>query len=160
MVPGSRAEVPQDRLVVLRQQREPADFVLRPGADVGGGEVPHIVHVEAQQRAHFGLLKQSLGLLQSLPAQAVEVDALLPIHRHASISFQCHSISPAQIRFNWTRPTCAPALQTGSRSRAPPGPCRAPPSAFRWLRRWVGGAAPPRGPRPPPPPFPSSSLFC
>ena len=52
---GGRAEIPEDRLVVLRQQREAAVLVLRPGADVRGGDVAHVVHVEAEQRAHLGL---------------------------------------------------------------------------------------------------------
>jgi len=46
---------PKDRLIILRQQAKPADLVLRPGADMRRGDVPHVVHVEAQQRAHFGL---------------------------------------------------------------------------------------------------------
>ena len=90
MVLGGRAEVPQDGLVVLRQQSEAADLVLRPGADVRGGDVAHVVHVEAQQRAHLRFRQQRFHARQALAAQPVEVDALLPIHRHGSVSFQCH----------------------------------------------------------------------
>src|SRR2546423_8977038 len=43
MVPGGGSKIPQDRLVVLRQQGEAVGFVLRPGAYVRGGEVAHIV---------------------------------------------------------------------------------------------------------------------
>ena len=90
MVPGGRAEVPQDRLVVLGQQGEAVDLVLRPGADVRGRQVAHVVHIEAQQRAHFGFLEQLFGTRQALFAQAVEVYALLPVHCHGSVRFDCH----------------------------------------------------------------------
>ena len=92
MMLGGRAEIPQDRLVVLRQQREAADLVLRPGADVRRGDVAHVVHVEAQQRAHLRFRQQRFDARQPLLAQAIEIDALLPIHRHGSVSFQCHRI--------------------------------------------------------------------
>jgi len=52
MVPGRRSEVPQDWVVILRQQREAVGLVLRPCADVRGRQVAHVVHVEAEQRAH------------------------------------------------------------------------------------------------------------
>ena len=51
VVARRRAKVPEDRLVVLRQQREPADLVLRPRADMSGRDVAHVIHVEAEQRA-------------------------------------------------------------------------------------------------------------
>ncbi len=100
MVPGGRAEVPQDRLVILRQQSEAADLVLRPGADVRGGDVAHVVHVEAQQCAHLRFRQQGFGACQALAAQAVHIDALLPIHRHGSVSLQCHdSFSSCRLFF-------------------------------------------------------------
>ena len=86
-----RAEIPQDRLVILRQQREAADLVLRPCADVRGGDVAHIVHIEAQQRADLGFRQQRFNARQAFAAQTVEVDALLPIHRHRAVGFQCHN---------------------------------------------------------------------
>ena len=55
---GSRSEVPQNRLVILRKEGEAIRLVLRPGADVRRGQVADIVHVEAQQRAHFGLASE------------------------------------------------------------------------------------------------------
>ncbi len=90
VVAGGRAEIPQDGLVVLGQQSEAADFILRPGADVRRGEVPHVVHVEAQQRAHFGLGEGFLGAREALFAEAVEIDALLPIHSHCSVTLYGH----------------------------------------------------------------------
>src|SRR5258708_3010189 len=47
----SGTEVPQDRLIILRQQREAADFVLRPRTDVPSRAVPHIFHFDAKQRS-------------------------------------------------------------------------------------------------------------
>ena len=82
---GGGAEVPHDRLGILREQGEAAVLVLRPGADVGGGDVAHVVHVEAQQRAHFGFRQQRFHARQTLAAQAVEVDALFPVNRHGAV---------------------------------------------------------------------------
>ncbi len=94
MMLGGRAEVPQNRLVILRQQSKAADLVLRPGADVRRGDVAHVVHVEAQQRADLGLREQRFDARQALAAQAIHIDALLPIHCHGSVSFQCHFMPP------------------------------------------------------------------
>ncbi len=80
-----RSEVPQDWFVVLRKQRETVRLVLRPCADVGRGQVAHIVHVKAQQRSHLGFLQKILGPRQALAAQAVEVNPVFPIDRHRSI---------------------------------------------------------------------------
>src|SRR5215472_11935433 len=44
---GGGAEVPHDRLVAPRQQREAGRLVQGPGADVGGRQVSDVVHVEA-----------------------------------------------------------------------------------------------------------------
>ncbi len=90
MMPGGRSEVPEDRLVVLRQQRETADLVLRPRADVRRRDVAHVVHVEAQHRAHLGLGQQFLDARQAFPAQPIEIDPLLPIDRHRSVGSGCH----------------------------------------------------------------------
>ncbi len=61
VVLGGGAEIPQDRLVVLRQEGEAIRFVLRPGADVGRGEIADVIHVEAQQRTHLGLFQEIFG---------------------------------------------------------------------------------------------------
>ncbi len=90
MVLGGGAEVPHDGLGILREQGEAAVLVLRPGADVGGGDVAHVVHVEAEQCAHFGFGEQRFHARQALAAQAVEVDALLPINCHGAIGVECH----------------------------------------------------------------------
>ena len=87
MMLGGGAEIPQDRFVVLRKQREAVGFVLRPGADVRRGEVAHVVHVEAEQRAHLGLGEQRFRFGEALAAETIEVDSILPIDRHGSVSF-------------------------------------------------------------------------
>ena len=87
VVPGGGAEIPQDGLVVLRQKREAVGLVLGPGADVCGSQIADVVHVEAQQGAHLRLRQQVLRARQTLATQAVEVDAIFPIHCHRSVSF-------------------------------------------------------------------------
>ena len=90
MVLGSRPKVPQDRFVILRKQRKAVGLVLCPGADVRRGDVTHVVHVEAQQRAHFRFSKQLFRTVETFTAQTVKVDALFPINCHCSVSFDSH----------------------------------------------------------------------
>ena len=94
VVPGGGAEVPEDRLVVLRQQREPADLVLRPGPDVRGGDVADVVHVEAEHGAHLRLGEQVLDPCEPLAPQPIEVDPALPVHRHRAVCLDCHGSAP------------------------------------------------------------------
>ncbi len=82
---GGRAEIPENRLAFLGQQRETAHLVLRPRSDVRGGDVSDVVHVEAQDRAHFGFREEIFDPLQALPPQPVKVDPLLPVDRHRSM---------------------------------------------------------------------------
>src|SRR5579862_6111427 len=90
------AEVPKDRIVILWQECEAADFVLRPGTDVRGGDIPYIVHVEAEKCAHLRLREKRLRAGQTFAAQAIEIDSLLPINGHRSVSRQCHGRPPIQ----------------------------------------------------------------
>ena len=90
MMPGGGSEVPKNWFIILRQQSEAIRLVLRPCADVRGRQVAHIVHVKAEERAHFRLLQQSLRPRQPLASQTIEVHSLFPIHRHRSVSRQCH----------------------------------------------------------------------
>ena len=60
VVPRRRAEVPENRLIILWQQREAREFVHRPGADMRGRDVADVVHVKAKQRAEFRLFEQRL----------------------------------------------------------------------------------------------------
>ena len=78
VVSRRRAEVPEDRIVVLRQQREARQLIHRPGADVGGGDVADVVHVEAEERAKFGLFEQPLDARQALACAAARSRHALP----------------------------------------------------------------------------------
>jgi hypothetical protein len=91
------AEVPHDRLVVLRQQAEAVELVRSPGADVGRRDVADVGHVEAQQRSELRLGQQRLDPGQALLAQAVEAHALLPVHAHHAIAVQAHSAPPFRL---------------------------------------------------------------
>src|SRR5947209_1626158 len=90
----SGSEVPEDGIVILRKQGEAIGLVLRPCAYVRCGEITHVVHVEAQERSDLGLSEQVLGALQTLTAQAIEVDTIFPINRHRSVCRQCHGLAP------------------------------------------------------------------
>ena len=60
VVAGGRAEVPEDRIVAARQQREAGVLVARPLADVRARDVADVVRVEEQQRAEVGALERRL----------------------------------------------------------------------------------------------------
>src|SRR5262245_66642517 len=81
------SKVPEDRLVTLRQERETADLVLGPRADVRGGDVADVVHVEAEHRAQLRLGEHVLDAREPLAAQTIEIDAPFPIHRHRAVGF-------------------------------------------------------------------------
>ena len=44
-----RTEIPNNRLIVLRQKRKSHELIHRPGADVGGSDIANVVHVEAEK---------------------------------------------------------------------------------------------------------------
>ena len=85
-----RAEIPNDRFVVLRQEREAHQFIHGPGADVGSGDVADVVHVETEKRAHLGGLESVLDACQTFTAEAVQVDALFPIDAHQAKGLKPH----------------------------------------------------------------------
>ena len=87
---GRRAEVPEDRLVVLRQQREAASLSMRPRADVRRRDVADVVHVEAEQRADLRLGEQALDAREPLRAQPLEVDALFPVDGGQAEGLESH----------------------------------------------------------------------
>src|SRR6202035_1626645 len=97
MMAGRRTEVPKNGLVILRQQRESADFILRPTANVRGGQVTHVVHVKTQEGSHLGLREKSLSARKTFTAQSIEIDSLFPINRHRSVSWQCHGRPPLSV---------------------------------------------------------------
>src|SRR5207302_2603333 len=74
-------KVPQDRIAPPRQQREARVLVARPLADVRTRDVPDVVRIEQQNGAEVGRVERRLRTLETFPAQAREVDALLPVDR-------------------------------------------------------------------------------
>ena len=79
---GGRAEVPDDRLAVARQQRPARELVALPFADLGRGQVADVVDVEHQQRAEVGVLQRLAGAAEPVVVQPAVVDALLEIDAH------------------------------------------------------------------------------
>src|SRR5260221_8888954 len=131
VMPGGRAEVPDDRLAAARQEREPDQLVHRPGADVGGRHVPDVGHVETEQRAQVGTLELCLQLGETLRAQALEVDALLPVDRHRSEGTYRHSRAPQLsvcviIGLPRSASMTMAALRPGAPDTEPPGCVVAP----------------------------------
>ena len=76
---GGGAEVPLDRIVVAGQQREAAELVALPFADLGAGEIADVVDVEDQQRAEVGVLQRLLGAAEAIAVQPAEIDARLEV---------------------------------------------------------------------------------
>ena len=114
VMPRGRAEVPQDRLVALRQQREADELVHRPRADVGRGDVADVVHVEAEQRAQLGLGERALRARQPLAAAAGRSRPAAPSRRPSSRTFDPHrsTFLPTS-----SRAICGHALAASGRSR-------------------------------------------
>ena len=77
---GGGAEIPDERLLAAHQQREAAELVALPFADLGGGDVADVVDVEEEQRAAFRLVERGSRPRQAVGAQPVEIDAALEIH--------------------------------------------------------------------------------
>jgi len=61
---------------------------------VGRGQIPDIVHVEAQERAHLRLLQKILGAGETFAAQAIEVDPVSQSTAIVPYVGQSHKISP------------------------------------------------------------------
>ena len=80
VVAGGGAEVPEDRVGAPREQGEARVLVASPLADVRARDVADVVRVEQQDRAELRALEGCPGTFEPLPAQAREVEALLPVH--------------------------------------------------------------------------------
>ncbi len=85
MVDRGRAEIPHDRLAVAGQQREAAELVALPFADLGAGDVADVVDVEEEQRATGRRFQRRAGTRQTVVAQAIEIDPALEIDRHMAV---------------------------------------------------------------------------
>ena len=77
-----RAEVPEHRIALAREQRAARALVPRPLADVRARDVADVVLVEEQHRAERGVPQRRPRLLQPITPQLGEVDPLLPVDRH------------------------------------------------------------------------------
>src|ERR1700732_973428 len=146
-MPRRGTEVPQNGLIVLRKQRKPADFVLRPAPDMRCREVTHIVHVKTKKRAYLGFRQQRFRARQPFAAQPVKIDALLPIHRHGSVRLQCHNTPPMQ-RLSFSQPPLSLARTTPAPPQTP-----TPPSAPSYLpaaakMEWAHASLPCASPAP------------
>ena len=84
MMPRRRAEIPQNRLVLLGQQGKAHQLVHGPSTDNGGGQVADVVHIEGEQRAQLRLFEQLLGPGQPLGAEPLKVNPFLPVHAHSA----------------------------------------------------------------------------
>ena len=79
MMLGSRAEVPEVWLAAPRQQGVAGHLVASPLADVGARDIADVVEVEQQHRADVGSGQGGLCAPQPVRAEAIGIDALLPI---------------------------------------------------------------------------------
>jgi hypothetical protein len=76
---GGRAEIPDDRLLAAGQQREAAELVALPFADLGARHVADVVDVEEQQRAALRCISACPGAGEPIALQPTEVDTGLEI---------------------------------------------------------------------------------
>jgi len=84
VVNGGGAEIPQDRLGAARQQREAAQLVALPLADLGAGQIADVVDVKAQQRAGFRRIQRLPGTTEPIAVEPRKVDPLLEVDRRGS----------------------------------------------------------------------------
>src|SRR5262249_61231614 len=97
------AQVPNDRLRGARREAQADQLVEGPRSDVGRGQVTDVVHVEAEQRTEVGLGEELLRAREALAAEAVEVDALLPVDSHRAVGAGCHqTFFPRRSSAAWT----------------------------------------------------------
>src|SRR6266511_1380809 len=97
---GSRTEVPDPRGAARpRHQRVSLALVEPPVADVRAGRVPDVARLEEQDRTQIRYLQLLANPAEPIVAEAVEVDAVLPVDsvdarssRCRDREFFCHAI--------------------------------------------------------------------
>src|SRR5882757_4041724 len=89
---GGGAKIPQMGLPVAGKYREAAEFIARPLADSGGGDVADVVVVEAQQCAESGIADGLPGAAQAVTVETPKIDALLEIDIHDPMSVEARPI--------------------------------------------------------------------
>ena len=77
-----RAEVPEHRIALAREQHASRALVSRPFPDVRARDVADVVLVEEEHRAERGVPQRRTRLLQPVAPEPGEVDPLLPVDRH------------------------------------------------------------------------------
>jgi len=82
VMPGGRAEIPEDRIVAPHEQHPAGVLVAGPLPDVGARHVADVVRVEEQQRSEIGRREHLLRTREPVGAQPCEVDPLLPVDAH------------------------------------------------------------------------------
>ena len=75
-------------LAVAGQHSEAAEFIARPLADGGGGDVADVVVVEAQQCAERRITDGLAGAAQAIAVETPKIDALLEIDIHDPMSVE------------------------------------------------------------------------
>src|SRR5260221_8009850 len=117
---GGGAEIPQMRLAIAAQYREAAEFIARPLADGGRGDVADVVVVEAQQCAERGIADSLPGAAQAVTVETPKIDAFLEIDIHDPMSVEAR---PIVMRIDILRPDLE-AVRDGRLGRfAAPGLC-------------------------------------
>jgi hypothetical protein len=81
VVHGSRAEVPQHRILVAGQEREARQLIALPFADLGRSHVSDIVDVEQKERATFRVLERLPCARHAVAGKPPKVDPALEIDR-------------------------------------------------------------------------------
>ena len=120
VVLGGRAEVPQHRVALAREQHAARALVARPLADVRARDVADVVLVEQQHRAQVGLAQRRTRLLEPVAPQPGEVDPLLPVDRHRGAARGDGHVQLLPRSFRLEQITSAPA-SFSNRLRSPAG---------------------------------------
>ena len=79
---GRRTEVPDPRRALACDQRPALPLVERPVADVGRRGVADVGRLEQKQRPQLEAVEDFANPGQTVIAQSVEVDPVLPVDRH------------------------------------------------------------------------------
>ncbi len=102
-----RSKIPDERLLVARQERETANLVPLPLADFRGGDVTDVIDVEQQQSAALRRLQRVLGAGEAVAPQAVVIHTALEIH--GGVAERWNMPIPSPIRIGVRRPQDARA---------------------------------------------------
>src|SRR5690606_13198843 len=97
VVHRGRTEVPDDRRAVLGQEREAAELVALPLADLGAGAVADVVAVEPAERAALAVPQRLPRPGQAIALQPAQIDLGLEVVANAPGRRQLALPVPARI---------------------------------------------------------------